>query len=326
METTVEAAIGSADRTGAADGLCVTLVDGTSRQLAGLSQRELIALQWDQERDFAVRILAAPKGSLARAEATRHAYDTVTRVFAAVCQTAGEPLRMGLQPRQEQMVVDALRRQQRHGLQPRLLEIGYASGILLRRVSAAGFSVAGIEVSAQMRQQALALLGPQFASCLHLGDFLRYEFPRAEGPFTLVYWNDVFEHVAPDEILDYLTRIHELLAPGGQLITVTPNWHVRPSDITRMVRPARSEPEGLHLKEYTLREVSALLRRAGFVRVATPLVSLPGRIVLCGSGLAGWKRLVEPSLEALPYRLARLLCRGAGLSTTIATKAGRGIR
>jgi SAM-dependent methyltransferase len=171
-----------------------------------------------------------------------------------------------------------------------------------------------------MRRQALKRLGPDHASRLYLGDFLRAEILQTAGPVTLVYWNDVFEHVPPDEILDYLRRIHELLVPGGQLITITPNWHVRPSDITRMFHPARTAAAGVHLKEYTLREVTSLLRQAGFARVATPLVVLPRRMVLCGSGLAGLKRAAERGLEALPYALARLICRGAALSTTIATK------
>jgi SAM-dependent methyltransferase len=104
------------------------------------------------------------------------------------------------------------------------------------------------------------------------------------------------------------------------LITITPNWHVRPSDITRLFQPARTAAAGVHLKEYTLREVTSLLRQAGFARVATPLVVLPGRMVLCGTGLAGLKRAAERGLEALPYALTRLFCRGAALSTTIATK------
>jgi hypothetical protein len=87
-----------------------------------------------------------------------------------------------------------------------------------------------------------------------------------------------------------------------------------------MFHPVRTVAAGVHLKEYTLREVTALLRQAGFARVATPLVVLPRRMVVCGNGLAGLKRAAEHGLEALPYALARLFCRGAALSTTIATK------
>ena len=76
----------------------------------------------------------------------------------------------------------------------------------------------------------------------------------------------------------------------------------------------------MHLKEYTLVEVSRLLRRAGFTRVATPLIVVPQRVVFCGNGLIGLKRLLEPGLERLPFPFAKLLCRGLGLSCTLATK------
>ena len=62
-----------------------------------------------------------------------------------------------------------------------------------------------------------------------------------------------------------------MLAPGGQLVTITPNWHCRPADVTAAICPPRTDAAGLHLKEYTLVEVSHMLRRAGFSRVATPL-------------------------------------------------------
>ena len=145
-------------------------------------------------------------------------------------------------------------------------------------------------------------------------------FRAADGPWSLIYWNDVFEHIPPDEIGDWLQRIYQMLPPGGQLVTITPNWLCRPSDVTGRICPPRTEAEGLHLKEYTLAEVSGMLRRTGFTHVATPLVVMPQQIVLCGNGLIGLKRLLEPSLERLPYRFARLLCRGLGLSCTVATK------
>jgi len=298
----------------------VVLADGSDGALDGLARDELLALQWQQEREFARQILAAPKGSAARSRATCQAYDTATRILARVAGSTDRPLIMGMHPRYGRLVVDLLRRQRRRGHSARFFEIGYGTGTLLKIVASAGFPIAGIEVAAAMREQAVAQVGPEHAGRLHLGEFLKCEAPRAEGPWGLVYWNDVFEHIPPDEIDDWLQRIHEMLAPGGQLVTITPNWHCRPSDVTAAICPPRSEAAGLHLKEYTLVEVSGMLRRAGFSRVAAPLVVVPQRVVLCGSGLIGWKRLLEPGLECLPFRFARLLCRGLGLSCTVATK------
>jgi 2-polyprenyl-3-methyl-5-hydroxy-6-metoxy-1,4-benzoquinol methylase len=298
----------------------ITLADGSVCRIDGLSQGELATLQWQQEREFAQQILATRKGSVERSRVTCAAYRLATSILARRQGSEDRPLMMGMHPRQAKLVLDLLLRQQQQGQSARFFEIGYGSGTLLKIVADAGFPMAGIEIAATLRQQAIEQVGPRHADRLHLGDFLACNAALADGPWNIVYWNDVFEHIPPDEIADWLKRIHEMLAPGGQLVTITPNWHCRPSDITAAVRPPRTAAEGLHLREYTLAEVHDLLRRAGFARVAMPLLVLPRRIVMCGRGLIGLKRRLEPGLEWLPFRLARLLCRGFALTCTVATK------
>lgn len=299
----------------------VTLCDGTDVDLATLNFEQLRELHWQQERAFARRVLDSPKGSRERAAAFAQGYDTVLSILRRIINPGNGPLVMGLDPRYKQMVLDLLaRRGAATGRRPRLFEIGYASGMLLAAANSNGAEVAGIEVSDIMRRDACQQLPPEAHRRLYLGDFLTHDLDSVAGYYDLIYWNDVIEHIPPDEIADFLTKIHHLLAPGGCLVTITPNWHMRPSDVTGDFRPPRTEAEGFHLKEYTLREATALLRSAGFSRIATPLVLTRSRIVLCGTGLSGLKRLVEPLLEVLPFRLVQICCIGFGLGCTIATK------
>ena len=298
----------------------VVLADGSSRSLAGLSRQELLELQWEQERAFARRILAAKKGSLQRAEAVGQAYDTVPQIFAAVHGFGGAAPVMGVHARHIRLVLDLLRRQQRLGGQPRLFEIGFGAAKLLKAVRDAGIPFAGIEMSRSLRQKAVELLGHEHEENLHVGDLLQDGPWWRDAPWSLIYWNDVWEHIPPDEIGDWLTRIHDMLPPGGQLVTITPNWHMRPFDATALAYPPRTEAQGLHLKEYTLREVRGMLYEAGFAKVATPMAVLPKRFVLCGGGLTGLKCALEPVLEWIPYSAASLAVRGFALSCTIATK------
>lgn len=297
----------------------VTLADGKVCSLAKMTRDQLAQLQWEQERLFARRILLAPKGSQQRRQAIRHAYETVPRILSLVEGQASEPFVMGMHWRHIELVRELLERQVRRGLTPSFFEIGYACGALLDHVRGWGYPAGGIEVSPTLRKQALLLLGEGMADRLLLGDLLEAPL-EATGRCTMVYWNDVFEHIPPDEILDYLRAVYARLIPGGELVTITPNWHVRPNDVTSDFCPPRTEPAGLHLKEYTQREVAMLLREAGFRRIETPLCVLPRKIVLCGDGLAGLKRMLEPALEWLPFRMANLVCRGAALSCTIAMR------
>lgn len=310
----------------------VTLADGTQVDLTALSPAELLGLQFDQEQAFARKFVAHPKRSAERAAAFAQGYDTVTAIYAAANGISG-PVVMGLDRRYEQLVVSVLRGQRRAGMNPRLFEVGYGSGLLLERIRRHGFAVGGIEVSPAMHAQACAAL-PEARESLLLGDFMALDWSGASsasrgatqtgklqrGGYSLCYWNDVFEHIPPDEIADYLGRIHDLLVPGGVLVTITPNWHIRPNDVTGDFCPPRTEARGVHLKEYTLREVTALLQAAGFRRVATPLFVTPRRIYRCGNGFSGVKRWFEPAVEFLPFRLAKLLVRGFGLSCTIACR------
>jgi SAM-dependent methyltransferase len=307
----------------------VMLANGQTVVLDGLDRPQLHQLQWEQEQKFARAIVAFPAGSPQRSMIVGQAYDTISTILVRLAahaaaergEAGGRPLSMGYDKKYAQFVLKLLERQVARGEgRPRLFEIGYGSGILLKEVRELGYEVGGIEVSAAMRQRAVAQLNERYASGLLLGDFRSLAAEDLPGPPTLVYWNDVLEHVAVDEVGDYLSHIHKLLAPRGQLVTITPNWLLRPSDVTGDFCPPRTEARGLHLKEYRLAEVTRLLKCAGFRRVSTPLGTTPERVVLCGGGGRLVKQLIEPALDRLPVKAARFLCRGFAMSCTIATK------
>ena len=174
---------------------------------------------------------------------------------------------MGFGQRYARLIGELLERYESRGVaRPRMFEIGYGSGAMLAAVAERGYEVAGIEVSRHMREQAYARLPEAVRPRLQFGDFLALNEP--EGSFDVVYWNDVFEHLPLDENLDYLRKIHSLLRPGGTLVTLTPNWRLRPADISFFVQCPRERPEGFHMKESPTREMTRLLRAAGFCRCA----------------------------------------------------------
>jgi len=303
----------------------VMLADGRWQSLEGMSVEELHKLQWEEEQQFAEAIVDSPKASEERSRVTGQAYDTICTILSA--QQAGDgPLVMGMDARYVRLVLGLLGRQVSQGFgQPGFFEIGYGSGAMLKEVSDQGYPVGGLEVSATMREEAIGVLGGYnskraYADQLLLGDLRDVDKNSLPSRPSLVYWNDVFEHICPDEIEDYLAQIYKLLVPGGSLVTITPNWLMRPSDVTGDFCPPRTEARGLHLKEYRLAEVSRLLKKTGFRRVAAPLVVSKRRIFLLGSGGRWWKQQCEPLLDRLPWKTAELLCRGLGLSCTIAVK------
>jgi len=300
----------------------VVLIDGNRVCLADYDDRQLGQLQYDQERAFAIAIAAAPKDSLQRLQVTRHAYQSVCEILDEIAKRGGDSgmLSMGMDARYIRLVKEILAAHRSLGLGDGLFEVGFGSGLLLQAASAAGYRVAGLEVAPQLLESAKQLLPDSQHDGLLLGDFRSVDLAAHQGRYGLVYWNDVFEHIPVDEISDYLVRIRSLLVPGGQLLTITPNWHMRPSDVTSSFMGPRNEAVGFHLKEYKLGEVSDLLLKAGFSRVQTP--TFIGRNRMWMSPLADFtsiKIAMEPLLEWLPYRVAVQCCRRFGFNCTLAT-------
>ena len=128
-------------------------------------------------------------------------------------------------------------------------------------------------------------------------DGLRIDLPEP-GTVDVAMTDQVLEHVHPDDVIAFLRNVHAALRPGGVLVCITPNRLYGPSDISGLFGDVAC---GLHLREYSVAETSALLREAGFGQVRA------------WAGARGWYvrfpiaaiTLVEAVLERLPVRLRR---------------------
>lgn len=117
---------------------------------------------------------------------------------------------------------------------------------------------------------------------------------------TLAYSNQLMEHLHPDDAIEQLENIFKALAPGGRYVCITPNCLGGPCDISRYFD---DEATGLHLREYTVTELSHLFRRVGFPRVSAYL-GIKG--IFFKLPLIVW-RLCEAVLGKLPNGLRRRL-------------------
>ncbi len=301
----------------------VLLADGRRVGLSELTDLQLHTLQWAQEQAFATRIVCSSRGSKERAQAVEAAYDCVAAIMSerSLRKGASGHLDLGSNDAYFNLILRLLQKQARNAgaIQPSFFEVGFGSGTILSRVAAAGFPVAGVEVSRALFDIAQTRVPTAIARNLKRCGVMDVRKEDISQP-TLIYWNDVMEHIPADEILDVLNRLWELLAPGGWLLTVTPNWLLRPSDVTRDFCPPRTQSRGLHLKEYKLSEVVRLMRQAGFKRVSGPLCCVRNKFVV--SGISGtWPKMcLEPILDHLPLRWTYSWCARLALSCSIAVK------
>jgi SAM-dependent methyltransferase len=85
--------------------------------------------------------------------------------------------------------------------------------------------------------------------------------PVPAGSIEVAFSNQLMEHLHPDDALEQLLQIFAALAPGGRYLCVTPNRLNGPHDVSRGFDAIAT---GLHLHEYTVRELAGILKQAGF--------------------------------------------------------------
>jgi glycosyltransferase involved in cell wall biosynthesis/predicted SAM-dependent methyltransferase len=128
-------------------------------------------------------------------------------------------------------------------------------------------------------KSAMSSSGEQFECDIDLFNAEKNRFPYKDEWFSTVLCCELLEHLVEDPMF-MMCEINRVLKPGGHLVLTTPNiasiraisailqgYH--PGFFPAYIRPAREgeEVEARHNREYTPKEVSMLLRDAGFETV-----------------------------------------------------------
>jgi SAM-dependent methyltransferase len=146
------------------------------------------------------------------------------------------------------------------------LDCGCGTGENARVLRQMGWRVTGITVSTRELEMA-----SECCEAVLLGD-LNWGIPKeARGPFDLVVFSHVLEHLLQPEVA--LSEARRLLSPDGHIIVALPNvlyWRLR---IRFLLGEFKYEPTGImdetHVRFYTFRSGMDLLRSNGFEIVST---------------------------------------------------------
>lgn len=129
--------------------------------------------------------------------------------------------------------------------------------------------------------------------------------PVPEHSISIVYSDQLMEHLHPDDAIDQLQNIYKALIPGGLYICSTPNRLSGPHDVSMCFDEVA---KGFHLKEYLATEMYTLFRKAGFSKVSLyksykqihiEIPLLPITVFMFKAG--------EEFLSVLPFSLRRRL-------------------
>jgi SAM-dependent methyltransferase len=172
------------------------------------------------------------------------------------------------------------------------MEIGAGDCALSLRAAGYVERVYAVEVSEEIVNGVL----PPSNMRIVLSDGLNLPVP--ENSVDFCFSDQLMEHLHPDDAKEQLRNIYRSLAPGGRYFCVTPNRMYGPRDISGYFDEVAT---GLHLHEYSAREIRKLLLDAGFSRVCF----YAGARGYYARVSYWFVSLVEATLQALSYRLRK---------------------
>lgn len=152
-----------------------------------------------------------------------------------------------------------------------LLDLGFGSGELARRIRPRCRYLCGIEADAEAARGADGVLDDVYVGDLAEGLLRPWAFP-----FDVIVAGDILEHVPRPEAL--MAPIRSLLAPGGRLLLSLPNIANVTTRLSLLAGHFDYSERGIldrsHLRFFTRKSARALLGSAGFRIVgewATPM-------------------------------------------------------
>ena len=244
------------------------------------------------ERELADRLRNAPK------EERRELY---SQVYDELLQRV--PHHPMLRPRRDLSAVDKRQRKVTQALEflrrflskdRVLMEIGAGDCAMAIRACAETRRVYAVEVSEQITSE----VEPPLNFELVLTD--GYSIPLPDGVADVAFSDQLMEHLHPEDAEDQLHEIYRCLSPDGIYVCVTPNRLYGPRDISEYFDEVAT---GLHLREYSAREIRAAFLHAGFKRVKF-YAGARRWFIPCPYLLVA---LAECVLEMLPYKLRKRL-------------------
>ncbi|BAZ42342.1 putative methyltransferase [Calothrix sp. NIES-4101] len=146
----------------------------------------------------------------------------------------------------------------------KIYEVGSGRGEMITYLAKQGYECRATEVTRERGEKWVTSI-PNLIWAV--SDGVNLERFEPANTYNVVISDQVIEHLHPDDLIEHFKGVLEILVPGGRYIFRTPHVHSGPSDISRVFKCEKAM--GMHLKEYTYREVAIKLKQAGFKHIQT---------------------------------------------------------
>ncbi|AWK89266.1 class I SAM-dependent methyltransferase (plasmid) [Azospirillum thermophilum] len=186
-------------------------------------------------------------------------------------------------------------------------EVGSGKARLLTYLARHGYKCVATEVTRERGERWTDERTNITWRCCDGVNLARFE-PRDH--YGAVVSTHVIEHFHPDDVPTHLENVYAILKPGGRYVFAMPHKLAGPADLSEVF--GLEEPVCMHLREYDYREISAMLKAAGFTGLEAAYVApmalrryLPIRF--SGRGYLAYVTAVETFLGSLPLTMRRKL-------------------
>jgi len=187
----------------------------------------------------------------------------------------------------------------------RVYEVGSGKGRLIAALADLGYDCTATEIT---RERGAKWTKSHGALRWRVSDGVHLDRFETSRSYDAVISDQVIEHLHPDDLPAHFRGAHTILREGGRYVFATPHTFEGPFDVSRVFGSDRAE--GMHLKEYTYRELWQALRSAGFKRIHAALRMPRGMRARFGGrplpirsrGYLHYLSAVESVIERLPRR------------------------
>jgi len=202
-----------------------------------------------------------------------------------------------------------------------VLEIGCGYGFAMEAFAAMVKRIVGTDVVPEILEIARERLASRGIVNFDVACQPAQQIDFPEASFDVVFADNVWEHLHPDDAAECARRALRILRPGGHLIIITVNGRCGPFDISRYFKPRGSLADGLHLFEWGYTELRKQLTSCGFRSLRSFL--LPGSRVLAKCGLVAVASRIpvdikyKVALESSILTKSRMLSKALGIQSVV---------
>ena len=139
-----------------------------------------------------------------------------------------------------------------------IYEVGSGAGALLMYLAARGYRCKGTEIT---RERGAGRAGIEWGN----SDGVHLDLFESARSYDVVVSSQVIEHIHPSDLVTHLQSARTILRPGGRYVFDTPHRLHGPMDVSNVF--GYEVAAGMHLKEYTFREIRAAAEAAGYSQV-----------------------------------------------------------